>query len=57
LTKWSLKQIAASLHADSDLAETRLGDFAFLEFEVGAGFGDDGDFHFWHRAISLFQLR
>ena len=26
---------------------------AFLEFEVCAGFGDHGDFHFWHFVISL----
>jgi hypothetical protein len=39
---------AAGLHADADLAWSGLRDFAFLEFEVRAGFGDDGDFHFWH---------
>jgi hypothetical protein len=42
---------AAGLHADADLTWAGLGDFAFLEFEVRAGFGDDGDFHFWHGQI------
>jgi hypothetical protein len=36
------------LDADADLTWARLGDFAFLQLEVSAGFGDDGDFHFWH---------
>ncbi len=44
----------AGLHADADLAGAGLGDFALLEFEVRAGFRDDGDFHFWHLVIFLF---
>jgi len=47
------KANTAGLHADADLSWAGLRDFAFLEFEVGAGFGDNGDFHFWHFAISF----
>ena len=45
------KANAAGLHADADVSRGRLGDFAFLQFEVGAGLGDYGDFHFGHRGV------
>jgi hypothetical protein len=38
----------AGLYADADLAGDGLGDLALLEFEICAGLGDDGDFHFRH---------
>jgi hypothetical protein len=38
----------AGLHADADLAGPGLRDLALLEFEVCAGLGDYGDFHFRH---------
>src|SRR5690349_7131426 len=40
---------AAGLHADADMSRGGLRDVAFLQFEVGAGLGDNGDFHFGHR--------
>ena len=43
----------AGLHADADLAWAGLGNFAFLDFEIRAGFGNNGDFHFWHWQVSL----
>src|SRR4029077_8144684 len=46
---------AAGLHVDADLAGAGLRDFALLEFEGGAGFGDHGDFHFWHLVIPLLE--
>jgi hypothetical protein len=38
----------AGLHANTDAAGRWLGNFALLEFEVSAGFGDESDIHFGH---------
>jgi hypothetical protein len=38
----------AGLNTDADLSCRRLGNFAFLQFEIGAGLGDHSDFHLGH---------
>jgi hypothetical protein len=44
------------LYSNADLTWAGLRDFAFLDFEVGAGFGDHGDFHFRHFGILLLGM-
>jgi len=50
---------AAGLHLDTDLALARRRDLTFLDFEIGPGFWDHGDFHFWHLFLdwSNFAIR